>query len=291
MIWNLAALFAKSLAFLLERAYPWGTDALAKFLGILAFDVLRLRRKIILMNLRIAMPELSQKERLRIGRESMISIVRVFLEFIASDRAFAKAQITVEGSEHFHTAIKAGGGLYALVLHLGNWELMVHKTTKDFVRPHIIVKEIGKGALAQWVNDKRVRSGMVKITRDGPVRATEQILDHIEKGQLIAFVADQRRSRGQVLPFFGRNSHSNDSVMRLWVKKQAPIIPTSLVRTGPGQYLYRIWEPFLVEEKESEEETIRHNTLRLNLVFEKVIREAPEQYFWHHRRWKGFEND
>jgi KDO2-lipid IV(A) lauroyltransferase len=289
MIWTLLTLCAQASGPILGRIYPWGTDALAQILGSLIFDVLRIRRTIVLNNLAIAFPDLSFQSRLKLGRSATVSCVRVALEFLASRSAYPKARVSFEGEEHLDQAIASGQGTYAILGHLGNWELMNTLSAQRFLPPHVVVKDVGKGKLAQWVDDTRAHNGMCKVERSGSFRATAQLFRILDRGELIGFLVDQRRTKGQVLPFFGRNSHTNDSLMRLWMKRQAPVIPVSVLRTGAGSYVFRIRPPLNIRRLETTEETVREGSLLINQTLEAMIREAPEQYFWHHRRWKGFE--
>jgi len=41
-----------------------------------------------------------------------------------------------------------------------------------------------------------------------------------------------------------------------------------------------------VEPGSGDEEDVRRVTQAINDALEAVIRDYPEQYFWHHRRWK-----
>lgn len=289
MIWSALTLCARASGRALGIIWPFGTDRLAHVMGIVIFDVLRIRRSIVLGNLAIAFPELNTADRMRLGRASTVSCVRVALEFLASRRAYPNAHVTFEGAEHLDQALAAGKGAYAILGHLGNWELMNALSARRFLPPHVVVKDVGKGRFAQWVDETRARNGMQKVDRSGSFRATAQLFRILDRGELIGFLVDQRRTKGQVLPFFGRNSHTNDSLMRLWLKRQAPVIPVSVLRTGSGSYVFRIRPALKIARASTAEETVKWGTLQINETLEEMIREAPDQYFWHHRRWKGFE--
>lgn len=289
MIWSALTLCARAVGCVLAVIWPFGTDKMAHIVGIVVFDLFRIRRSVVLDNLAIAFPEMSATDRIQLGRASTVSCVRVAFEFLASHRAYPQARVSFEGAEHLDQALAAGRGVYAILGHLGNWELMNALSAKRFRSPHVVVKDVGKGRLAQWIDETRARNGMQKVDRSGSFRATAQLFRILDRGDLIGFLVDQRRSKGQVLPFFGRSSHTNDSLMRLWMKKQAPVIPVSVLRTGPGSYVFRIRPALKIQRADTAEETVKLGTLLINRTLEEMIREAPDQYFWHHRRWKGFE--
>jgi predicted sulfurtransferase len=56
------------------------------------------------------------------------------------------------------------------------------------------------------------------------------------KKEIITFVADQKRPRGDRSPFFGRETSTNNSLAKLYFRKYAPIIPTSVRRTGLSSF-------------------------------------------------------
>lgn len=289
MIWKLASWFAEALGLLIGLTYPTGCVLLTHALTFIGFDLLKIRRKVILRNLEIAFPEKSQQERLRIGRESFAHMLTVLLELCGSKYVYPKLKITYEGTEAMDS-VPRDCGIWVLTMHFGNWEAMAYAANKRFRPTYAVMKDVGKGAFKEWIVELRHTFGLRRIHRGKNLpSARKQMGELIKQGFIVGFVVDQRRKNGQILPFFGHNSHTNDSLVQIWLQTPAPIFPNGLVRISPGRYVYKVYPEFKIEHRSTEEETIRHNTLRINQTVEQIVREHPEQYFWVHRRWKGFE--
>jgi KDO2-lipid IV(A) lauroyltransferase len=180
-------------------------------------------------------------------------------------------------------------GSYVMCFHMGNWELMCSTGTKYFAPVHVVVKNIGKGAVGEWVKKLRTHIGFFIIDRHKEKNATVQIFETLEKNHIAAFMADQRRKgRGEKIPFFGVPCFTNDSLMKLWLRRPAPIIPVYIHRIDDKHHEMVYLPEFKPVQKPewSQQETIKHNTLQMNLLIEQVILKYPEEYFWMHNRWK-----
>ena len=59
-------------------------------------------------------------------------------------------------------------------------------------------------------------------------------------------------------------------------------------RDSEGKYTPLILEPveYIAEEESNKEKKIGLITQKYNNIFEEVIREYPEQWFWMHNRWR-----
>jgi KDO2-lipid IV(A) lauroyltransferase len=264
-----------------------GIRLLAVCLGILMFDILRIRRGLILENLNIAFDETkTHQEKIKIGRASVISFLTTMLEFFPSSRLFPKMQVTYTNKEIPAELISRNQGLYAMCIHMSNWEFLCHVNSRE-IPISVVVKPIGKGALAKWVEETRAAIGFHLIDRKGKRSATHQIFEAIEKKEAVGFIVDQKRSAGQVLPFFGRPASTNDSLAKLCLRKAAPIVPVILKRTGFGKYHIIYFPEFIVSEDPSLsfQEKVTEITKKMNLQVEEMIRMNPEEYFWMHNRW------
>jgi len=85
-----------------------------------------------------------------------------------------------------------------------------------------------------------------------------------------------------VLPFFGVPALTNTATSRIAAMSGAAVVPYFGRRLADGTYLLTIL-PELGDFPGSE---VKEDAIRTNKVMEDFIREAPEQYFWMHRRFK-----
>ncbi|MES2615440.1 MAG: lysophospholipid acyltransferase family protein [Bdellovibrionota bacterium] len=261
---------------------------IAKFLSVLSFDIFRIRRSIILQNLDIVFANTKTlKEKKQIGRRSMTSFFSTLLEFIVAKRLFPKAKINFINKQLADTIFKQNTGAYAMCIHMSNWELLCHINAKTYTPVHVVVKNIGKGFVAKWVENVRKHIGYSLIDRQGHLSATTQIFNAIDKKEIVGFIVDQKRPSGEHLPFFGKLASTNNSLAKLYLRKKAPIVPVIIKRTKPGCYDVIYFPQFLIEEDNSIEfaQLVTENTKRMNLQVEQMILQNPQEYFWMHNRW------
>lgn len=280
-------LILNTFSFFLNAIGFRGIRCLAVFLGILSFDILRIRRKIILENLDIAFSKSkTQAEKIKIGRASVVSFFTTLLEFFPAQKLFPKVKVTYTHREVPVNVIARNQGLYAMCIHMSNWEFLCHINSK-LIPISVVVKPIGKGTLAKWVEQTRKAIGFCLIDRKGNLSARSQIFSAIDRKEAVGFIIDQKRSSGEVLPFFGKQASTNNSLAKLYLRKPAPIVPVILKRTGMGEYHVIYFPEFIVDVDPSLSfaQKVTNITQRMNSLAEDMIRMNPEEYFWMHNRW------
>ena len=267
-----------------------GLRLVAASLGILAFDLLRLRRKVVLENLDIAFGDSrTHAEKIRIGRLSYINFLDTTLEFFASKRLYSKLQTSTKNAQHMEQALAQGHGVYNMIIHMGNFELMASAGAKYWTRVNAVTKPVGKGEFAAWVRQRREENGHFEILPGGGQGSRQKmIFDALRRKEIVGFMVDQRRSKGIRLPFFSKPALTNTSLFQLWKRQRAPIVPALMHRTGLASHEYLFFPEFVVHENPdwTDEQFLTENSLRMNAVVEDMIRVAPEEYFWLHKRWK-----
>ncbi len=265
-----------------------GISVFATILGILSFDILRIRRKVILKNLSIAFgEEKTLEEKIKLGRKSTINFFRTAIELLAANKLFKKTNYVFKNKEYMDELLARGQGVYAICIHMGNWEYLCHISAKNLVPIHVVVKPIGKGNLAKWFENMRSEVGFHLIERNGNLSTTTQIFNALNKKEIIGFIVDQKRPRGEMLPFFGKNASTNNSLAKLWLRRNAPVIPAIIKRVNVNTHEIIFFPEFQMNEDKSKsfQENVTENTTRINAQVEQMIRLNPEEYFWMHNRW------
>lgn len=280
--------FIKGVGILLSRLTPAGLDRLARGCAVLAYDILRFRRRLILNNLTIAYGhEMSKADRVHVGRESVRHVFLTFFEFLRSVRIPLLEETTAEGVEHVTNALAQGKGAYILCGHHGNWEVMGAAGTRFAGAPnHGIVKEMRQKGADQLVDELRRKNGMYPIYRKPAGSALKAIRETLRANELVGFVLDQARPGAPRIPFFGTPAKTQTSLAVIWRKYPAPIIPVSVHRLSPGRHHITVWPALDVHATDDSQQDVLRITEQCNAMLEKMIRTCPEQYFWLHDRWK-----
>ena len=263
------------------KAVSWGIT----FLG---FDILRLRRKVVLQNLRIAFKDQPIQKLEKIGRRSIYNFVLTFMELLRSKRHDISQDIEIHGEEHLKAALEKNQGAYCLCFHMGNWEAMCSIMSRKITPSHVIVKKVGGDGTNKFVEELRTHNNFNWIRRRKGKKGdgVRQIKSVLGKNEVVGFVIDQARPGEPKLSFFGKPAKTNTSFAAIWQKAPAPIIPAFIRRKSLGKHEFQILPEITMQETDDPKKDIIDNSLMFNSIVEKIVSQYPEHYFWMHNRWK-----
>ena len=117
--------------------------------------------------------------------------------------------------------------------------------------------------------------------------AVRRVPRSLRDGRAVAFLVDQ----GAVglastwVPFFGRYAKTPRGPAVFALRSGAPIVFGTALRQPSGRYQLS-FEPVDVDPTGEREADVDRIVAAYTLTLERWVRRAPEQYFWHHRRWK-----
>ena len=254
-------------------------------LTILLFDVLRVRRKLILQNLRIAFPNLTEDERVRMGRESMFHFVQTPFELLRGCNGKMMDNVKFTNPELMHELLARGKGVYILSTHTGNFEVMGISISYYFCRSTVPVKRLGKGGFDRYVHEQRMRYSLDPIRRTKKGEAFAAIKNALQEGRPVGFMMDQSRPGEPRLPLFGKPAKTNTSLAAIWAKCPAPMVPVVSRRTSFEHYEVTFLPEVNMPEIKTEQDVLNQSQA-YNKIVEQIICMCPEQYWWLHDRWK-----
>ncbi len=170
--------------------------------------------------------------------------------------------------------------------HCGNWELLGYSLAVIGYPVHALARPLDNPLLNRWVMGIREERGMRIITKWGATPVLQNILS---SGGWVAFIADQNAGdQGLFVPFFGRLASSYKSIGLLAMRYNIPIV-AGVARRLDGQFRYELsCADFITPDDWADhDDPLFYITARFNRAMEQMIRVAPEQYLWVHRRWKS----
>jgi len=170
--------------------------------------------------------------------------------------------------------------------HCGNWELLGYYLAAIGYRIAALARPLDNPRLNRWLLGIREARGMKIITKWG---ATPELIDTLKGGGHVGFIADQNAGdQGLFVPFFGRLASSYKSIGLLALRYDIPIA-AGLARRLDGQFRYELSCVDFIEPADwaDQPDPLYYVTARCNRAMERMIRLAPEQYLWLHRRWKS----
>ncbi|MDM7991764.1 MAG: lysophospholipid acyltransferase family protein [Candidatus Fermentibacter sp.] len=247
--------------------------------------ILGIRRKVSLINLGQAFPDLPVRARAEIGARSYANFGRFTVEFARQrrlGRRHIEKYVRIENPGIMKRLGEEGG--IGLAFHFGNWELQGVLQSYGGVSTRFLVGRQHNALVDGFVNRLRSVHGIGLISRDGAMR---EIFRTIREKGVVAWLSDQDAGRGGiVVDFFGMPASTPRGAAAFAVKLGCPIYPTFMVREHGPYHTAVYTEPILprkdIPADQAEIELTQLYTRRL----EDMVRRRPDLYWWPHRRWK-----
>ncbi|MEK7355854.1 MAG: lysophospholipid acyltransferase family protein [Bdellovibrionota bacterium] len=285
----LARIFGFALAIMPMRARLFVGDAI----GVLWFDVFRIRRGVAVANVALAFPDKTPLERVRLARFSLRSMGRTLVEFSLFPYlkgGIGKRIFRYEGLEHLDRAFEQKKGVILLTLHMGNGDMGAAGLSVRGYKMHLISKEFK----ARWLNDlwfgMRRKLGTRFIS---PEKSSFEILRALKRNEGVIFVLDQFMGPpiGTRTRFFGVETGTAMGCALMAMRTGVPVVPCYDLRCDDGTHKIIVEAP-IPTPSELDDRLREENIAALTQVYtdkiEGVVRNHPEQWMWIHRRWKEF---
>jgi KDO2-lipid IV(A) lauroyltransferase len=265
--------------------------AVGSFLGWLAFDVLRIRRKVTMINLQNCLG--GEPGKLRgIGRGAYKNFAKSMVEyalFPSLDKTSIPRMVELQGAENFDSALAARRGAIVVAGHFGSWELMGAAVSQMGYPVDFLVGEQHNLLVDGMMNDYRRCMG-IGIIKMGA--AAKGIIKALNANRLVAMLSDQDAgSDGTIVQFFDRPASTPKGPAAFALKMNCPIIMAFIIRESRGKQRIVIEKPIFGKRTGDKEEDIRNLTQAYTSLLEDYVRKYPDHWFWPHRRWKSTTKD
>jgi KDO2-lipid IV(A) lauroyltransferase len=257
-------------------------------LGVLAFDVLRVRRQVTLDNLRRAFGDsMNPRERLETGRRSYINFAKSMIEFASIGRVKEeklRELVFFTGEEYVEEALKRGGGAILVAGHFGSWELLGAAMAAKSMPIDFLVGEQTNNLVDSYINRLRRSAGIGTIPIGVSIRG---IFTSLKKNRIVAMLSDQdARKAGIFVDFFGIPSSTYPGAAQFAYRANCPIIFSYVVRRGNETHDAVFLPPIEINPEAEKKLEIMRLTSLYTKALEECVRKYPDQYFWAHKRWK-----
>jgi len=261
---------------------------LGEGMGWVAGVLFRIRWRTVLEHLTLAYPDRDYEWRRRIARASFRHLGR---ESVATfrlgrmDVAEIRERTDLIGFEAIEEVISQGRGAVIFTGHFGNWEIGAASVVARGVPIDVVVQRQRNLLFDADLTANRNRLGMTVIERG---EAPRGVLRALKEGRAVGIVGDQNLRRGGVfVEFFGRLASTARGGALFALRTGSPVF-VGMARRLPGfPQRYRVtFEAVELNPSGDMERDILRLTKAHTRRLEEQVRQAPEQYFWQHRRWK-----
>ena len=268
------------------------------FLGIIPFFVQRFLSKIVAfyllvvpnhsaqitkLNIELAYPELSERQRLEIVRASLTDLGQKFFSLIST---------WVRPTQNSHRLVKVVSGLNTfqntsakkptliLLPHIGNWELFgvwltQYRSYTAMFRPLRIYH------ISEMVRKARERGGNILVP--ATTIGVRQIWKRLNNAETAIVLPDQapKGGEGVYVPFFGHQVLTPVLPYRLALATGAEVFIGAAVRVEHHyEIILRHLKKPLLEDQEQWLSV-------MNAEIETLVRQFPNQYQWEYRRFRN----
>ena len=271
------------------HALPWSVAcAFGERLGAVGYKPLGIRRRVVERQIAAAFPELSATRVLALSRQAYAhlgrsSIETALLPSIGQQGVLDMVE-SVDGFELVEDAMSRGHGAILVTGHLGNWELAGAYVAARGVPMDVIVRTQANPLFDAYINETRASLGMTVVRDFEAARRTPRSL---RDGRAVAFVSDQgvMGLASTFVSFFGRPAKTPRGAAVFAMKYDTPTLFVTALRQPSGRYRVSVERVPIIRTGDRDAD-IDAIVASYTAILERWVRSAPEQYFWHHRRWR-----
>lgn len=188
-------------------------------------------------------------------------------------------------------ALLSGRPVICLGGHFGNWEITVNTFGIFGFPAGVVARQLDNPWLHDWFRRFRESTGNFMILKSGGGTELTAIMEARGTASLLC---DQDAGRSGVFAeFFGRPASTFKSIGLLALQYNAMVVVGGAWRMPESDREDARWSQFTLATQDIIDAAdyqgpngLSELTQRFTSSLEALIRKAPEQYFWVHRRWK-----
>ncbi|WP_428304537.1 lysophospholipid acyltransferase family protein [Lacipirellula sp.] len=272
------------------QAMPLSTcQAWSRRLGWLFWHVLKVRRGTVEDNLKTAFPERSPREHEQIALGMWEHLLLMVCEIAHAPRKINRTNwrthLAMPQMELMVRRLLAPRPVIIISGHLGNFEMGGYLLGLHGFPSHTIARTLDNPYLDRWINDFRGATGQFILPKHGSSQRIEELL---KSGGTLVLLGDQHAGEAACwVDFFGRSASTHKAVALFTLSGNAPTATGCVYRKGAPMH-FEMEVAGLVDPAAAD-----FNLGSIPLLstwytrgLENLIRVAPDQYWWLHRRWR-----
>jgi KDO2-lipid IV(A) lauroyltransferase len=262
---------------------------IAHVLAWLASDVFNLRRETVDDNLSHVFPHYSERQRRKLKRRMWEHLFLMVCEVAHAPRKIHETNwrkyVTLRNSRPLVTQLLDDRPTILVSGHFGNFELAGFVTGLLGFPSFTVARELDNPYLDRFVNRFRGLHGQFILPKEGSAPMIEAVL---ASGGTLSLLGDQHAGdKGCWVNFLGRLASCHKAVAVFTIAGGAPMAVGFAKRLGKPLHfevgMTALADPALGGPAS---EGVKPLTEWYNEQLGSIILEAPEQYWWVHRRWR-----
>lgn len=231
----------------------------------------------------------SARERRRIAwrswRDFAFSVVDLFRLPSIDQRWIGRHVI---GHEQARRVIRAhcdtGVGAVITSAHMGAAEVASVLMQRFGVPIFLITGRQSNPLVDRVLNEIRSSTGIPTVQRGSTL--LRSVVGRLKNGEVLAFLADLRVApSGTLVGFLGAEASVAPGMAKFAKQTNVPIFPLVTRRVGWTRHSLEFHEPVWPVEGADKARDCQRMTQAVFDVYDRAIRETPEQWFWFNKRW------
>ena len=189
-------------------------------------------------------------------------------------------------AEMMRSLLAEGKGMIFITAHFGNWEWSNSIARPLGIAGGSIARPLDNPHVNEMVRKIRERNGLRILDKSGAIR---KALGAIRNNGVVGILIDQDAGpRGMMSPFLGKPASTVTVPVELAVRTGCPMMVVGLKRGGEKKRFTMLYQPKAYRADPEADPALETRRLvdELNAALGELIMQAPEQWFWIHRRWK-----
>lgn len=266
---------------------PGRIVALGRIVGQLAYYLDIPHRRVVWRNLKFCFPEWSSREVVQFSKRVYQNVGVVALEMLQTaalrpDELLERVEII--GSEDLLGALAEKRGVVVVAGHTGGWEMAMLAVAAGFQGSATVVSR--DDPINRFSDSVRRRFGINTVYKKGAFPAMMQAL---RRAEIVVITIDLSRGKDEVeVQFFGKRATMTISAALLALRCRCPVLPALCHRNPDGTLTLRLGPAFKVNRTGDLRADLQAGSQRMTDAIEEAIRQYPEQWLWHGKRWKVF---
>jgi len=257
------------------------------FVYLIIYYIIGYRKKTVRENIALALPHLSEKERLVIEKKSYQHMCDMFLEMIKTmsiSESEMNKRFQFVNLEIYKELEKEGKSIALMCAHYASYEWVISINNKINFKGYAIYKRINNKYFDKLVRDIRSKFKANLITTKETIPTIRENFKNNVLG-IYGFASDQSPRISSAFhwnTFMGIEVPVHTGAEMLAKKYDMNIVFLKVEKVKRGYYQAQFQT---LSENTSEVLNYEITDQFLKLV-EQQIHEAPEYYLWTHKRWK-----
>lgn len=263
------------------------SNLLGTGLGWIAFQLPIERKKVVLINLQLCFPHLSDLERYAIAKKHFLLLGKSITErgrlWLGSEKevsSFVQVESEIDVTDGKPRVYL---GMHMVGIEAGLIGLSIFLKEKNVQSPITLYITMKNHFFNERIKLWRERFGAKMLLR---LHSTRELLREVRKGTFVLMSPDMDLGvqDSVFVPFFGVPTCTVTSISRMASLGHAEVCPVVTMLNPDGKtYTCRIGKPFINFPTED----VVADTTRMNQFFEDQIKLDPAQYYWVHKRFKN----